>query len=51
MVIAATRDSRAAWSAWHDDEAFRETRERLDATHAERSEIMWYEVLADVRAP
>jgi heme-degrading monooxygenase HmoA len=51
MVIVGTWDSRAAWSAWHDDEAFRDTRERLDATHAERSEIMWHEVLADVRAP
>jgi heme-degrading monooxygenase HmoA len=50
-VIVGTWGSRDDWSAWHDDEAFRETRERLDATHAERSEIMWHEVLADVRAP
>jgi heme-degrading monooxygenase HmoA len=50
-VIVGTWESREDWAVWHDDPAFRETRERLDATHAERSEIKWLQVLADVRAP
>lgn len=48
-LIVGTWETREDWEAWHTDEAFRETRERLDELHAERTEITWLEVLADVR--
>ena len=49
-VIVGTWESRAPWEAWHDDETFTETRQRLDELEAERTESTWHEVLLDVRA-
>jgi heme-degrading monooxygenase HmoA len=47
-TIAGTWESREALEAWHDDDAFRETRERLDG-HQSRPETTWYQVIEERR--
>lgn len=49
-MIVGTWETRADWEAWHEDEAFRATRERLERLQVEGSETTWHEVLEDVRA-
>ncbi|MCC7103553.1 MAG: antibiotic biosynthesis monooxygenase [Chloroflexi bacterium] len=49
-VIVGTWRTRADWEAWHGDEAFAETRERLKGLETETSEQWWHEVLLDARA-
>ena len=49
-LIVGTWDSRAAWQAWHEDEAFNETRERLNGLQVEQNDTTWYEVFAEVRS-
>jgi heme-degrading monooxygenase HmoA len=49
-VIVGTWEMRADWEAWHEDEAFNETRQRLDGLQVEERESTWHEVLADLRA-
>lgn len=44
-VIIGTWQTRAHWEAWHNDPAFRETRERLDGLLEEDAETSWHEVL------
>ena len=46
-TIVGTWESREAWEAWHGEEAFRETRERLDGLQLRPSETTWYEVIEE----
>lgn len=48
-VIIGTWETRAAWEAWHQDESFRETRERLEGLEQAPSETSWYEVVTEER--
>ena len=48
-TIVGTWDSREAWESWHDEGAFRETRERLEGLQARPSETAWYEVIEERR--
>jgi heme-degrading monooxygenase HmoA len=48
-TIVGTWESREAWEAWHDEDAFRETRERLDGLQSRPSETTWYEVIEERR--
>jgi heme-degrading monooxygenase HmoA len=47
-LIIGTWETRADWEAWHEDEAFQETRERLAGLEQETSHTAWYEVITDV---
>src|ERR671930_153329 len=49
-IIVGTWATRADWEAWHEDEAFNETRERLNELQVEERESTWNEVLADLRS-
>ena len=46
-TIVGTRKSRDAWEAWHSEDAFRETRERLDGLQSRPSETTWHEVIEE----
>jgi heme-degrading monooxygenase HmoA len=46
-TIVGTWESREAWEAWHGEDAFRETRERLDGLQSRPSETTWYEVIEE----
>lgn len=46
-AVIGTWETRAHWEAWHQDETFAETRARMEALEVERSDVRWYEVLAD----
>ena len=48
-LIVGTWETRADWEAWHSDETFRETRQRMEGLEQEPSETGWHEVVADVR--
>lgn len=48
-VIVGTWQTRAAWEAWHNDPAFRETRTRLEGLEAAPPEHWWHEVIEDIR--
>ena len=48
-VVVGTWQTRADWEAWHADEAFAETRKRLEGVEARPSEQWWHEVLVDAR--
>ena len=48
--MIGTWTTRAAWEAWHSDEAFLETRERMEGLQQGPSEMTWYEVVSDERA-
>jgi heme-degrading monooxygenase HmoA len=50
-VIVGTWQTRADWEAWHRDEAFVETRRRLDDLEAGPSETAWFEILAEQAPP
>jgi heme-degrading monooxygenase HmoA len=49
-VIVGTWETRADWEAWHEDPAFRETRERLEGLQSENSSMTWYEVVREERS-
>jgi heme-degrading monooxygenase HmoA len=49
-IILGTWETRGDWEAWHEDAAFKQTRDRLDDLQVEQQETTWLEVLADVRA-
>jgi heme-degrading monooxygenase HmoA len=44
-TIVGTWESREQWENWHGEEAFRETRERLEGLQSRPSETTWYEVI------
>ena len=48
-IIIGTWETRADWEAWHTDEAFTETRKRLEGLEAEPPRQWWHEVLLDLR--
>jgi heme-degrading monooxygenase HmoA len=48
-TIVGTWESREDWAAWHDDEAFRETRTQLEGLQERPSETVWYDVVAGLR--
>ena len=48
-AVIGTWESRADWEAWHEDETFTETRERMDGLQEGRSETAWYEVVVEAR--
>jgi heme-degrading monooxygenase HmoA len=44
-TIIGTWDSRADWEAWHADEAFISTREKLEGLQVKPAETTWFEVI------
>src|SRR3954453_6967720 len=48
-TVIGTWSTRAAWEAWHADEAFLETRERMEGLQEGPSDMTWYEVVSDDR--
>lgn len=48
-VIVGTWESRAHWEGWHGEEAFRETRERLEGLQTGPAEVTWHEAVLDRR--
>jgi heme-degrading monooxygenase HmoA len=46
-TVVGTWSTRAAWEAWHADEAFLETRDRMEGLQQGPSEMTWYEVVAE----
>src|SRR3954464_1905919 len=48
-VIVGTWDSRENWEDWHGEEAFRETRERLEGLQAGPADVAWHEAVLDPR--
>jgi heme-degrading monooxygenase HmoA len=48
-TIVGTWQTRADWEAWHNEEAFRETRERLEGLQSRPAETSWYEVVEEGR--
>jgi len=48
-VIVGTWQSRADWEAWHDDPAFKETREKLEGLQQGPDQMEWYEVVTEGR--
>ncbi len=46
-VIVGTWMTRADWEAWHEDPAFKETRERMEGLQERPSEMQWFEVVTD----
>lgn len=48
-AIIGTWRTRADWEAWHDDESFHATRERLEGLETETNHTSWFEVLTDIR--
>src|SRR5690348_14298707 len=48
-VIVGTWESREHWEAWHHEEAFRETRERLEGLQSSPAEVTWHEAVLDRR--
>ena len=48
-VIVGTWESRGDWEAWHDDEAFLETRKRMEGLQQGPDEMEWFEVITEGR--
>lgn len=48
-IVAGTWQSRADWQAWHEDEAFAETRARMEGLQEGESVTTWHEVVAESR--
>lgn len=48
-VIIGSWQTRADWEAWHADEAFQKTREKLEGMQTEPDRTIWHEILVDVR--
>jgi len=48
-IVAGTWQSRADWQAWHEDEAFAETRTRMDGLQEGDSVMAWHEVVVEAR--
>ena len=49
-VIVGTWQTRADWEAWHNDQAFAETRKRLEGLETAPPQQWWHEVIVDERA-
>jgi len=48
-VIIGTWQSRADWEAWHNADAFRQTREQMEETDTKRRREWWHEVVLEER--
>jgi heme-degrading monooxygenase HmoA len=48
-LIVGTWESRAHWEDWHNEEAFRETRERLEGLQTGPADVTWHEAVLDRR--
>ena len=48
-TIIGTWQTRADWERWHENEAFIETRRRLEGLEAAPQETRWYECMLDLR--
>jgi heme-degrading monooxygenase HmoA len=48
-TIVGTWQTREHWEAWHNEEAFRDTRERLEGLQSRPAETSWYEVVEEQR--
>ena len=49
-TIVGTWETREHWEAWHNEEAFRETREQLEGLQARPAETSWYDVVEEQRS-
>jgi len=49
-TIVGTWNAREDWEAWHHEEAFRETRDRLEGLQSRPAESSWYEVVEEQRS-
>lgn len=47
-AIVGVWESKDDWAAWHDDDAFRETRAQLRGVEERAQESVWFEVAEDV---
>jgi heme-degrading monooxygenase HmoA len=47
-AIVGVWDSQADWEAWHNDAAFRETREQLSGLEQRPQESVWFQVVEDI---
>lgn len=48
-VIVGTWQSRSDWESWHDDPAFKETRQRLEGLQQGPDQMEWFEVVTEGR--
>jgi heme-degrading monooxygenase HmoA len=48
-VIVGTWESRSDWEDWHDEEAFRATRDRLEGLQTGPADVTWHEAVLDRR--
>ena len=48
-TVVGTWNTRADWEAWHADDAFLETRERMEGLQDGASDMTWYEVVTEER--
>jgi heme-degrading monooxygenase HmoA len=48
-TLVGTWETREHWQAWHEEPAFRQTRERLEGLQSRPSETTWYEVVEERR--
>lgn len=48
-VIVGTWNSRADWESWHEDPAFKETRQRLAELQDKPDEMEWFAVAIEAR--
>ncbi len=46
-LVIGTWETETAWRAWHDDDAFRATRRRLEQIDEESGTPRWHDVLLD----
>jgi heme-degrading monooxygenase HmoA len=49
-TLVGTWESLEHWEAWHDEDAFQETRQRLEGLQSRPSETTWYEVIEERRS-
>jgi heme-degrading monooxygenase HmoA len=49
-IIVGCWETRSDWELWHADEAFQQTRKRLDGLESMAAEQSWHEVIAEDHA-
>jgi heme-degrading monooxygenase HmoA len=47
-AIVGVWESKDAWSGWHNDEAFTETKQQLSGLEERPQESVWFEVVEDI---
>jgi heme-degrading monooxygenase HmoA len=47
-AIVGVWDSKDAWAAWHDDDAFTQTREQLSGVEERQQESVWFQVVENL---